>query len=161
MCFLGTGGHVRMYAALIPKTSPHTCSVIRFQYCGSMSVPSEIIIHGKNISKSFSEVQNMVTTVPEFRLGREVRTSTRRTGGTEHGRVEGHRVCKKVCCNVVGKHLLSEKIWSIVQPDVSVRRLCGPLIPCLPTMAVCTQSMEPSSVVSRGEMQAATLCHGT
>ena len=98
-----------------------------------MSVPSEIIIHGKNISKSFSEVQNMVTTVPEFRLGREVRTSTRRTGGTEQRTVEGHRLCKQVCCNVVGKHFLSEKIWSSVQPDVSVRRLCGPLIPCLPT----------------------------
>ena len=44
-------------------------SAIRFQYCGSMSVPSEIIIHGKNISKSFSEVQNMVTTVPSSGLG--------------------------------------------------------------------------------------------
>ena len=105
----------------------------------------------------------MVTTVPEFRLGREVRTSTRRTGGTEQRAVEGHRVCKQVCCNVVGEHFLSEKIWSIVQPDVSVRRLCGPLIRCLRYCRILrSSSMHRTTVLFAdhlGDEQCATTCN--
>ena len=77
----------------------------------------------------------MVTTEPEFRLGREVRISTRRTGGAEQPRGGSPQ-------SVQAGMLQSSREAFFVRNNLVTRTTghvcpstwCGLLIPCLPTV---------------------------